>query len=550
MLKKLTIRNFALLRDIELNLDSGFTTVTGETGSGKSLLVKAISFLIGGKSSIGVVRDSAGFASVEGSFEVNGKLLPTIRRELYSDGKTKAYIDDRPVALKKLIQVSKSLVDITSQRAFSHLLNPQNHLNLLDKFSGLEPEVSELTILFRKHVELEREISRIARLKDEYQQRQELIDFKLDEIEKVDPQPDEDQSIKSELRRLEHFEEVHESGNQIEEILINASNSVDEQLAEVSTHLSKLCEIDKELTELSDDLESSRSVLKEIGTRVAHYCREAEFDEDRLESLRLRQQQLAGLAKKFGGSIESVLEQRIAFAKQREEGDNSTKLLRELNVRREKLLKELSAVASEISTKRKKSAIMLEKKVMGSLSQLGMKGAMFEVRVDKLEDNHGLYDEGDIKYRLDFTGIDSVKFYLSANIGIKPKPLDQVASGGELSRLLLALKEALPSSGDDVFVVFDEIDTGVSGRVAELIGKKLTTLSQKNQLMTITHLPQIAGLADNHVKVDKRLNSDGSEAVVVTLSNEQRLDEIASLLSGGKVTEAAIQQARNMLAIN
>ena len=560
MLIRLTIKNFALLRDTEINFDSGFTAVTGETGTGKSLLVGAISFLAGVKVAPGVVRDDASMAVVEGEFsldEADDTLI--IRRELSANGRSRAFIQDSPVTLKKLSERMLFLVDITAQRAYSHLLEPSKHLDFVDIFARLSEERKRLADFSLRYSNLDKRLERVIAKSREFRERQNLIGFQLDEINKVDPQPGEDDGLKVEIHRLEHFEEFHLNGERFENLLSSNEDAVDPTLAEASQLLENLAGIDETLVELRDEFTSARDALKEISGRVSERCRSLVFDAEQLESLRERQHRLNGIVRKYGGSLTAVLERKRDMERELSAGDANRLEIVDLEKQKEKLAVDWVKLADKVTEARHKAARKLESKVIRVLAELGVRDAMFEVRFISPPLYFSPGFRGGIKgggvfleiegkrWRLTDRGAETAEFFLSTNPGLEPRPLAQVASGGELSRLLLALKEVIPAARNEATVLFDEIDTGVSGRIARLVGKKLKQLAVNRQLVTITHLPQIAGLADHHFRVSKKSEADKMKSEIIELKGEERIQEIALLLSGGTITDAALEQARNLI---
>jgi len=546
MLVKLTVSDFALLRDTKITLRPGFTAVTGETGAGKSLLVGAVAFLAGGRTTMGVVRDGAQRAVVEGEFSVGGDEIVILRRELSAEGRTRAFISDSPVSLKQLAKRAASLVDITAQRSFSHLLDFSRHLDFLDHFTGLEVDRARLREFETDYSSLARRIRKLELQHEEFRQRSELVAFQLTEIDSVDPQPGEDDRLAAEIHRLEHFEELHQSSARLEELLVEGEPAVEPLLAEAAPLLEWLAKIDPELADLTGELDTARTALREIARRVAERCRSVGYEADRLETLRERQHRLAGLARKFGGSLTALLERRREMQREMTAGDRTKGGLSKLRSDRQGLVSRWCKLALRVGKLRRRSASRLEAGVVNSLTKLGVKDGRFEVRFSRTPDPEGLFEAEGQRWRLDGRGAEAVEFFLSTNPGIEPRPLAQVASGGELSRLLLALKEALPVTDNEVTVFFDEIDTGVSGRVARLVGLKLKELACGRQMVVITHLPQIAGLADRHLRVSKRPGEWGMESEIREIKGEQRIRELASLLSDGAITGAALEQARRL----
>ena len=549
MLTRLIIKDFALLRDAELNLSTGFTAVTGETGSGKSLLVGAIAFLVGGKPNIGIVRDGAEKAVVVGAFTTANGDQSSLRRELMTDGRTLVFYNNRRIRLKELAAIVAPLVDITAQRSFSHLLDPVRHLDFLDGFSKLDSERNRLRQYQSEYISLDRRIRALFLKRKEFLHRRDLIEFQLNEMDVVDPHSGEDDELDAEIHRLEHFEELHESGSRLGELLIGDEMSVESLLSEGSNLLQRLAELDSALVDLPGEFESARITLKETARRVLERCHSIGYEAEGLEQLRERRHELAGLARRFGGNLKSLLELREILRQELDIGDNTEYRLVDLRKQVNQLTAEWCDLARKVGEVRRKKSVQLEKEIIASLTKLGMKNATFEVRFTRISDPKGLFEEDGQRFRLDDHGAETAEFYLSANPGIEPRPLTHIASGGELSRLLLSLKDVLPAGNDEAFILFDEIDTGVSGRVANLMGLKLRELSQQRQLMAVTHLPQIAGLADQHLCVVKRTDRSGmTEAAIIELTGEQRIREIASLLSGGDITDAAVEQARHLFS--
>jgi len=548
MLTRLTIKNLALLRDTEIIFKYGFSAVTGETGSGKSLLAGAIALLAGARSTSVIVRDGAKTAVIEGEFNTTKNSEPfIIRREITSSNRSRAFINDSPVNLKKLIGYSSDLLDITAQRAFSHLLEPSRHLDFLDNFAGNNVRRNSLSTFENEYKALDRRLNEFYKKRSSFRERQDLLSFQLSEINEVDPQPDEDDELKAEISRLEHFEEFHQNSLQLEDLLLGSDKSVASSLSESLRLLENLSKIDNSLIDLLDELSNSKDSLKEIAQRVSARRRQTVFDENTLEGLRERQQLLAGIIRKYGGNIAEVFARKAKLENELSEGDENSSKIANLEKQRAELVDRWSDLAAEVGRIRRKNAEKLQTKIINALKKLGVKDSRFEVRFIRVEDENGLYETDGKRLKLTGRGAEDVEFFLSTNPGIEPKPLVQVASGGELSRLLLSLKEASPSAGDDITVIFDEIDSGVSGRIARLVGKKLKELTKERQLLVITHLPQIAALADHHYKVVKKSGESGTETEIIELEREDRIKEIATLVSGGKVTDAALKQARNLM---
>lgn len=548
MLVRLTISDFALLQRAEVEFGAGLSAVTGETGAGKSLLVGALSFLAGQKAPFGLVRDGAKLAVVEGEFRRGQENVVTvIRRTLAADGRARAFIDDAPASQRELTCAAASLLDITSQRAFSRLLDPARHQDLLDAYAGVEEERRRLGQFAADHAGLDRRIRKLRNRLEDFKRRRDFARFELGEIDSVAPQAGENEELAAELRRLEHFEELHQDGARVTLLLTGESDAAEIRLAEASRLLERIGALDPALGELAGEIVSARAAVREISRRVAERCRRGGYEADRLEALRERQHRLGGLIRRFGGSLAAVLERGAALRRELSEGSGAEEELVGLEDQRGRVTKGWVALAAEVANRRREAAASLEEAVAANLRRLGVGEPRFIVRLVRTPDKDGLFEADGGRWTLTARGAEEAEFCLSANPGVSPRPVAAVASGGELSRLMLALKEALPLQSDEASLVFDEIDSGVSGRIARLVGRKLRQIAAGRQVVVITHLPQIASLADRHLKVVKREEGGVTTTHVVELTGDDRIRELAAMLSGGTITDAALEQARQLL---
>ena len=547
MLTRIAAKNFALLRDTDVSLKAGFTVITGETGSGKSLLVLALSFLGGEKVSTEIIRDGETKAIVEGEFisAVGDPII--LRRELFASGRTRAFYNDSPVSVKSLAEAASSLFDITSQRAFSHLLEPDRHLDFLDLYSGLLPARKTMEDYERDYLKLKRQIAGLLRKKEEFRQRREIIDFQLEQINEIDPQISEEEELNSEIRRLENFEELHGDGQQIVNSLVRDTQSVDVRLQDSGNLLQRVGELDSTLAELIEDLDSAKAIVREIASRVEERCLRVNYEAHLLEELRERQHAIAGLVRKFGGTYTAMLEKRDSLRAELTSDEKTDIELETLESQSERIVTDWALLAKRVSKTRTSAAQRLQRSVERSMAKLGVNKAVFEARFRINEDLKGLFEREGKRCTLSGRGGEDVEFMFSANPGMEPRPLVNVASGGELSRLLLAIKESLPVSSSEATTIFDEIDSGVSGKVAHLVGNKLKSLSRDRQMVAITHLPQIAAIANHHFKVHKHPHKGKIETSFIALEDQAKVEEIATMISGGEITDAALVQARHLI---
>ncbi len=548
MLLRLTVTDFALLHKAEISFLPGLTAITGETGAGKSLLVGALAFLAGGKPPFDVVRENARHAVVEGEFQNTGKITTILRRQISSDGRSRAFIDDEPVNQKDLAEVTASLLDITSQRAFSRLLDSHYHLDLLDSFANLR--ISR-TALQKYHADFHRLQSRKNELEQfivDQKTHREYVRKQLNEIDILGIIEGEEIELAAEIKRLEHFEELHRDGSRVAELLSGGRDAVEAQLMATLKLIEHISELDATLVDLKQEMDETLLTVREVTRRVKERCRPGGYEAAKLEEMRQRQHNLTSIARKFGGSLETLIQKREEFRKELTAGSKAENELEDVNFNIAKVEKEWVMLAKEVSQIRKEAAQKIDAKVTESLKELGIGDPRFEVRLEQTSDTRGLIESGGTRWRLTERGAEDAVFYFSGNAGIESKPLATVASGGELSRIMLALKESLPLQSEEATILFDEIDTGVSGKTARLVGKKMKKISKGRQLFVITHLPQIASLADNHLNVVKSDHNGTTITSVISLKGDDRVREVAAMLSDGKVSTEALEQARYLIS--
>lgn len=543
----MTIKNFSILRDIKLEFNEGFTVITGETGAGKTMIIKAIEFLCGSGQAHKKIRDSELDLSVTAEFHTIKQKKIICQRIISKKGRTRCFINGEHVPQKMLFLLASSLFDITSQRSFSHLLNPDMDLHFFDLYSGIIDEINQLEVLVNKHSRLKKDIN-IAQVRIEnFKHRQELYMFQLNQIDEVDPQMGEDIELYESIKRLENFEELYANGTSIVDLLVNNDNSVDSALAMVEKYLLNITELDSKLNDLSEDLISSRSVIKEIASRIREHCLRGEFEPVRLEELRERQHAILSLVRKYGGSYVALLERRESLKDDLSASERHSIELKNLRDEEQLIIKSWIRIAAKVSQTRHRKLADFEDGIKYSLRELGILNPEFGLEIKQLRDINNLLDLVDLPIQLDQRGAESVEFLFSANPGISPKPLSKVASGGELSRLLLAVKGSLPIENQEATLILDEIDSGVSGRVAHLVGKKLHGISRDRQMIVITHLPQIASQADYHLHVTKSEQKNRTYTDVVELDADSRRETVAKMISGGDLTSAALEQAAHLI---
>jgi DNA repair protein RecN (Recombination protein N) len=568
MLKNLLIKNYALIEEISVEFSSGLTIITGETGAGKSILIDALGLLLGERASTEMIRTGAEKAIVEGLFDIrkNGRVADIlrasendpadeliVRRELTSKGQSRCFVNDSPVSVSLLKEIGDALVDLHGQHEHQSLLHPETHIDFLDDFGGYEKEIAAYQQQYRKLAEL---TSKKRELQDQEQQlkaKKSLFEFQIKEIDALNPQSGEEDQLEAELKILENTEKLSELSNGIHQLLYDAENSVYENLAKARKMVEQLAEIDQTFTESVNDARSAEVIVSELAKLVQGYASRIEFNPERLEEIRERLGALSLLKKKYGGTIELLIEFRQKIGDEFKFAENFEGEIAKLEKEIESLRKECGASANGITAKRKESSKKIEKAILASLGDLGIPKAQFVTTIQQRtidpSANMLAVRVGSQLFEATAKGIDHVEFFISTNVGEDPKPLVKVASGGEVSRIMLALKGALAQSDKTPLLIFDEIDTGVSGRIGQAVGLSLKKLSAHHQIVAITHLPQIAGLADTHFAVEKTEANKKTSTNLRKLNTEERIREVAKLMSGTEVTEAGLKSARELMGI-
>jgi DNA repair protein RecN (Recombination protein N) len=543
MLKHLSIKNFALIEDAEIDLGPGLNIITGETGAGKSILLGALSMILGERASTDFIRTGCDRAIIEGVFTAPaGWTLPggvesdaemIVRRELSVKGQSRCFVNDGLVTVAELKQMGDALVDLHGQHEHQYLLRQDVHIDMLDDYAASHEAIDGISILYREASALEEAITRHQTGKKEYEEKKDHYLFLLREIENVSPSDNEDEQLLEEERILGSSEKLHALTNRIYGELYESDSAVLDRLKSVENELQALAAIDRRFDEWLQQFRTSLITLEEVSRGVGDYRHRITFDPDRLDQIRERLMAIQRLKKKYG-SIEDILKKRDEYREFVRMADNFDNEIHALQEQVRKIWKQYDEGAKKLSELRKTSAERLEKAVVKELANLGMSDARFEVQIDRT-------DKPTAK------GIDRVNFLLSANPGEPPKELVKVASGGEVSRIMLAIKASLAESDRIPTLVFDEIDVGISGRIASAVGKVLSDLSNSHQIICITHLPQIASMPATHFAVSKKVENDLTTTKIKVLDAEGKVLEVAKLLGGDTVTSLALENARELV---
>jgi len=562
MITSLSIRNYALIDALAADLTGGLVIVTGETGAGKSIVIGALGLLLGERASADVVRSGSDRAVVEGVFAVAGnrkiaRLLKEneieggddliVRREVSARGQSRCFLNDSPVTLALLKQAGQLLVDLHGQHEHQSLLRTETHIDMLDEFGGLDALLEDFAASYARYRDLDARLRELGAREEQLREKLELYRFQMQEIDAVGPREGEEESLEAELKILENAERLYEETGRLYELLYEGEQAVHDQLVLVRNMLQDLAGIDPAFRDAAQEGSGAVAVVSELAKFVQRYNAGVEFNPERLEEVRTRLGRLSLLKRKHGGSLEGVLAHRARIGEELALAENFESVLRTLAADRGAAGRDCTLAAQRLSTKRHETARRLDRAVVAELAKLGIQHGRFATRITQEPEPGG---EGTgLRFRLNERGYDAVEFHISTNLGEEEKPLARVASGGEVSRVMLALKTILAKSDRLPVLVFDEVDTGVSGRIAQAVGKSLKALSSFHQVVAITHLPQIAGLADTHFVVEKSESGGRTSTGMRLLSLEERVEEVAKLMSGAEVTSTGRESARELMGL-
>ncbi|MFZ6007672.1 MAG: DNA repair protein RecN [Nitrospirota bacterium] len=554
MLRELRIKNFTIIDDLSINFEPGLNVLTGETGAGKSIIVDAIGLILGDRASPDMIKTGSREASIEAYFDnkdhpllkeldINSDDGILIRRNISSQGKGRAYINDTSVSLQTLAGIGEGLIDIHGQHEHQGLLKKDNHLLFLDSFAGLTEDAASLQALYNEVISLRNKVNELKERIRERNQRIEFLRFQINEIESANLKNGEREAIEEEMKILLNLSRLKESSETAYSLIYDSEGSCLEQMSNAASKIRDMLNFDPDAKELLDIVESTIPQIEDAALLLRRFKDKYDIDPQRLTELDERLDLIKRIEKKYGKGVDEILKYRdkaeeemkgLEYADEQQEA-----LEAELNAKDN----ELKAMAGGLSQKRGATAKKMEKMVVSELHELGFQKADFKVDIKK-------------KDAVTASGIDDVEFLFSANPGEPAKSLIKVASGGELSRIILALKcieikeaigNRLKAKGERT-LIFDEVDAGIGGITAQHVGKRLKAISNNYQVLCITHLPQIAAMADNHLKVEKVMGKDAVKVSIEPLTGNKRQDEIARMLSG-KITDVSLKHAKELLGV-
>lgn len=552
MIQELSVQDFAIISSLNLEFKEGMTVLTGETGAGKSIIIDAMGLLVGGRGSSDFIRDGMDRCRIEGSFYIENKEvmldyleekgiempddLLIIQREIHRNGRNNCRINGQLVNTKILREVGQRLVDIHGQNEHQELMNPTHHLSMLDNFAanGMLPLISEYQIHFKKHQELSTKIKKFYENEKEYVQRMDMLHFQHDEIAEANLIDGEEEQLLEERKKMLSFQQITDALKNTYHYIDSEESQTLDLVAQAMNEMSHIEHLDSSYKETHELVQTAYYSLQEALGNITSLMDTLELDEERLNEVDNRLDTIRQLKRKYGETVTDIIAYFNTISEELAINETSTMDIKELEASFEKEEKRLATLSEKLTEKRRKIALDLEKNILKELKSLYMENTQFKVVFDTTD-----------SYQL--TGKDKVEFFISANVGEELKPLTKVVSGGELSRVMLAIKTIFSKSQGITSIVFDEVDTGVSGRVAQAIAEKIHEIGKNSQVLCITHLPQVAAISDTHYYIQKEIKNNRTETSVRELSENQRINEIARMLSGAEVTPLTLEHAKELL---
>lgn len=557
MITDLSIRNFALIENSELTFSSGLNILSGETGAGKSILIEALSVLLGNRASLEQIRTGMNEASVSATITLdnnqdiynflenqnitieNDELI--LRRHLLSSGKSRSFINGTQVTSKELSFIASILFDFHGQHEGIGLLRKESHILYLDKYLELTDKVNECSLIWKKIYNIQNELTQINTIDENIDKRIELLKYEIEEIETTEFIEGEDEELAIKIKRLSNMEKVMTLGAEIQALLGGNGDGAVNATKIAKNQLSQLSELDALFEKDAATLEDIYYKLEDFYSEFSHKISSVQYDQASLDELIERSESIEKIKRKYGGNYNNVMKY-LEKAKNELAGiDHQSERKEELNQELQKAINEYKNIAFEISAIRNEKKIILENKIKNELQGLGMSDAVFEIKIEQEKTENSLFE-----YKMFSNGIDKVEYLISPNKGEPVKPLTKIASGGELSRIILSLKSILGKDDSVKTMIFDEIDVGIGGKVALYVSNKIKELSKEKQIICITHLPQIAAGGDKNFLIHKESDNTRTISFIKELDKTGKIDEIARMLSG-TITDASRLHAMELL---
>jgi len=565
MLEELFIRNFAIIDDLRIRFSDGLTILSGETGAGKSIIIQAVNLLLGARASSKMIRSGADCAEVEALFrihpesglarrlredgrEITDSLI--IRRIISESDRHRIYLNDRPATIQTLCDVAENLASISGQHAHQKLLKEENQLKILDEFAGLTDLRSQAARYYHQLVPLLENLRKLCVRQAGQEKELELLEFQRNEIQQACILPREDQDLEQERVLLKHAERIYETAHQSVETLYSGQGAIAENLTVIQKNLDRIRSLDPELESMAKAISDVSFQIEDISQRFGTYLHRISIDPARIESIEARLDLLNKLKRKYGGTLEAVAEKLQTIDREIVLVSDLSDQIRNMETQIDDLKRKLIQTAETLSEKRKAAAEELSQKIEFELAGLKMQDSRFKINLEPIPAETGAAWPAADGKRIIETGMDRASFLISPNLGEALKPLAQIASGGELSRVVLALKAITAQRSSLETVVFDEVDAGIGGSAAEMVGNKLRLLSGYHQIICITHLAQIARFGRNHFRISKNVVNRRTVTAIEPLNEAERVEELARMLAGATITPATLAHAREMLDMN
>lgn len=554
MLQELSIKDFAIIDEIQISFQPKMTVLTGETGAGKSIIIDALGLLAGGRGSTEFIRKGEKKAVIQGLFTLpreantynileeygidseDGQII--LQRDLYRGGRNICRINGMMVNLATLRKVGETLIDIHGQNEHQELMKPENHIDLLDEYDKKTSQLrNQYQVVYPNYRKLKLSMEKKEADEKAWAQRLDMLNFQVKEIEEAGLKINEEDELVEEKNKLDNFQAIYDALELSYQILSGEKIDVVGNLGNAMNELSDVSDLSENLQEINTKISDAFYSLEDAARDISDELDSMEWNGERLNEIEERLELIHQLKRKYGDTIEDILHYHSRIEKELREMENAEQNSEKQERQLSEALEKVKELAIKLSKQRKKSAKKLEKMIHEQLSALYMDKAVFEV---KFLNNSKLYSKG----------IDKVEFYIQTNPGEEMGPLAKIASGGELSRIMLALKTIFSQKMGVTSIIFDEVDTGVSGRVAQAIAEKISQISNNSQVLCITHLPQVAAIADNHYYISKSVNDGRTETSLKELDEKQKIREIARMLSGSEITELTLKHAEELIKMS
>jgi DNA repair protein RecN (Recombination protein N) len=563
MLQEISIKNFAIINDLRIHFSDGFSVLSGETGSGKSIIINAVNLLLGSRTTAGLIRTGEDQAELEALFvilpesptakmmheqEVDASEGLLIRRIISRNERHRVYINGRLSTMQTLKDITQNIASISGQHAHQGLLREDQQLLIIDQFGDLLSLRRQVFSCYHQILPLIKELEALNDLKKRQGEHLDLLRFQQKEIQAAGILPGEEIQLEQEAQKLKYAETLYDRIYNSLEMLYDAPGAVVERLMEVSKGIDQISSIDNTLRPQTKALNDATYNIEAVVEELRVYLQQIQPDEKRLESIEERLDMLRKLKRKYGGTLEAVQQRGTAIKEELQQVQNISEKISETEKTLLSLQNKAGQLSAELSAKRHDAATRLSRKVEAELASLKMANTKFMISFDPILADSGASTFLMQKNRMiTESGFDRVMFMIAPNLGEALKPMSEIASGGELSRIVLALKVILAGTEAVETVVFDEVDAGIGGEVAEVVGKKLDQIAKIHQIICITHLPQIAKFARHHFRISKHVRAGRTETDIEELGNEERIHEIARMLGGEKITPKTIAHAREMM---